>query len=207
MQTTAHNAFWNDIYSKGSRTSSGMPGLALAQFAGPLNPGTALELGCAKGDDAVWLARQGWQVTAVDISSVALEIAAKNAEAAGVSDRLRFEEHDLARSFPEGSFDLVTASFLHSPQDWPRAEVLARAAGAVTAGGHLLIVEHASRAPWSWSPENTRFPTADDTFASMRLASDAWKHCCLCSIARMATGPEGQSAIVTDNVIFLQRLT
>ncbi|WP_428929577.1 class I SAM-dependent methyltransferase [Marinibacterium sp. SX1] len=207
MQSSAPDAFWNDIYSNGSQTSSGNPGLALAQFAGTLTPGTALELGCAKGDDAVWLARQGWQVTAADISSVALGIAAKNAETAGMSERLRFEEHDLARSFPDGSFDLVTASFLHSPQDWPRADVLARAAAAVDPGGHLLIVEHASRAPWSWSPENTRFPTAEDTLASMRLTPSAWRHRCLCPIARTATGPDGQRAIVMDNIIFLQRLT
>lgn len=204
MQT---KTFWNDIYQKGTPTSSGKPGLALSQFAGPLKPGRALELGCAKGDDAVWLARHGWQVTAVDISSIALSLAARNAETSGVAGFIRFEEHDLAISFPEGSFDLVTASFLHSPQDWPRTEVLAQAAAAVAPGGHLLIVEHASRAPWSWSPENTRFPKADDTFAAMRLGTEAWQRRCLCSIARTATGPEGQSATVTDNIIFLQRLT
>ena len=177
MQT---ETIWNDIYAKGPQTSSGKPGLALSQFAGPLRPGTALELGCARGDDAVWLARQGWDVTAIDVSSVALDIAARNAEAAGVADRIRFEARDLALSFPEGRFDLVTASFLHSPQDWPRGEVLARAAAAVAPGGHLLIVEHASRAPWSWSPENTRFPTAEDTLASMQLDPDHWAHRCLC---------------------------
>ena len=51
MQT---ETIWNDIYAKGPQTSSGKPGLALSQFAGPLRPGTALELGCARGDDAVY---------------------------------------------------------------------------------------------------------------------------------------------------------
>lgn len=198
---------WNDIYAKGPKTSSGKPGLALSQFAGPLSPGMALELGCARGDDAVWLARQGWQVTAVDVSSVALDIAARNAEAAGVADRITFEALDLSLSFPEGSFDLVAASFLHSPQEWPRGAVLARGAAAVAPGGHLLIVEHASRAPWSWSPEDARFPTAEDTLASMQLDPEAWLHRCLCPISRMASGPEGQSATVMDNILFLQRLT
>ena len=204
MQT---ETIWNDIYSKGPQTSSGKPGLALSQFVGPLRAGTVLELGCARGDDAVWLARQGWHVTAVDVSYVALDIASRNALAAGVLDRTTFEAHDLALSFPEGQFDLVAASFLHSPQDWPRGEVLARAAMAVAPRGHLLIVEHASRAPWSWSPENTHFPTVEDTLASLQLASGAWAHRCLCPIARTASGPEGQSATVTDNVLFLQRLT
>lgn len=203
MQT---ETIWNDIYAKGPQTSSGKPGLALSQFAGPLSPGTALDLGCARGDDAVWLAKRGWQVTAVDVSSVALDIAARNAEAAGVADRIIFAAHDLARSFPEGHFDLVTASFLHSPQEWPRGEVLARGAAAVAPGGHLLIIEHASRAPWSWSPENTRFPTAEDTLASMELDPKAWVNRCLCPISRVASGPEGQEAVVKDNILFLQRL-
>lgn len=42
MQT---ETLWNDIYRRGSPTTSGKPGLALAQFAGPLAPGRALELG------------------------------------------------------------------------------------------------------------------------------------------------------------------
>ena len=204
MQT---ETLWNDIYRRGSPTTSGKPGLAMAEFAGPLAPGRALELGCGKGDDAVWLARQGWEVTAVDVSTVALSLAAQNAEAAGVAERVRFEAHDLALSFPAGAFNLVAASFLHSPQDWPRAEALAHASGAVAPGGHLLIVEHGSRAPWSWSPEDTRFPTADETFAAMRLAPDAWRIRCLCAIARVATHPDGPSATVMDNVIFLQRTT
>jgi hypothetical protein len=65
----------------------------------------------------------------------------------------------------------------------------------------------APRAPWSWSSEDTRFPTAEETLASMQLDPDAWLHRCLCPISRMASGPEGQEAVVMDNILFLQRLT
>lgn len=205
MDNRAPDQFWNDIYQSSSPTSSGRPGLLLTQFVAPLRPARALELGCAKGDDAVWLAREGWNVTAVDVSSVALDLAAENADRNGVAERITFAQHDLALSFPEGCFDLVTASFLHSPQDWPRSKALARAAAAVAPHGHLLIIEHGSWAPWSWPPENTRFPTADDTLAGMRLASQDWHRLCHCRIARDASGPEGQTARVEDNVIFLQR--
>ncbi|QQM30768.1 class I SAM-dependent methyltransferase [Martelella lutilitoris] len=206
MQAAAQGEFWNDLYSRASPMSSGRPGQALAQFAGPLAAGTALELGCARGDDAVWLARRGWAVTAVDISSVALEYAADNARRAGVADRMRFEAHDLAVSFPGGDYDLVTASFLHSPHDWPRTKVLARAASVVRPGGHLLIVEHGSYAPWSWSSNETPPPTAEETFRAMHLAPDDWQRNCVCRIERAAKGPEGQTAQVKDNIIFLLRL-
>src|SRR5690606_25807973 len=104
--------FWEARYRAASLQTSGRPGTALRRFAEPLTPGHALELGCGKGDDAVWLARQGWSVTAVEISRTALDYVAANAERAGVSDRITLEQHDLSRSFPEGQFDLVTASFL-----------------------------------------------------------------------------------------------
>ena len=206
MQVTAQDKFWNDLYSKAPPASSGKPGMALAQFASPLSPGEALELGCAKGDDAVWLAGRGFQVTAVDISSVVLEYAAENARRAGVTDRIRFEAHDLAMSFPEGAYDLVTASFLHSPHDWPRTRVLARAASVVRPGGHLLIVEHGSYAPWSWSSNEAPPPAAEETFRAMALAADDWQRNCVCQIERMATGPAGQTALVKDNIIFLRRI-
>ncbi|MCP1199044.1 bifunctional 2-polyprenyl-6-hydroxyphenol methylase/3-demethylubiquinol 3-O-methyltransferase UbiG [Notoacmeibacter sp. MSK16QG-6] len=207
MDTITPAQFWNERYEKSSPETSGRPGLALAQFASPLTPGHALELGCAKGDDAIWLARQGWHVTAVDISSVVLGYASTNAGRAGMSEQIRFEEHDLAISCPSGAFDLVTASFLHSPQNWPRSAVLSRAAEAVRPGGHILIVGHGSRAPWSSSPEDTRFPSAEDTLTEMGLDVAAWKRLCVCPITRTGHGPDGQTATVTDNIIFLQRLS
>lgn len=41
----------------------------------------------------------------------------------------------------------------------------------------------------------------------MQLDPEAWAHRCLCPIARTAAGPDGQSATVTDNILFLQRLS
>ena len=42
-------------------------------------PGRALDVGCGEGADAIWLAQHGWDVMATDISSVALERAARHA--------------------------------------------------------------------------------------------------------------------------------
>jgi len=50
---------------------------ALEEIDG-LAPGTALDLGCGEGADAIWLAERGWQVTAADISQAALDRAAGN---------------------------------------------------------------------------------------------------------------------------------
>ncbi len=111
--------FWDDIYKASSPLSSGRPGDLVTRFAGDLTPGKALELGCARGDDAVWLAHKGWSVVATDISATALDYARQNADRSGVADRISFERHNLSQSFPEGMFDLVYASFFQSPVAFP----------------------------------------------------------------------------------------
>ncbi|BBY30246.1 class I SAM-dependent methyltransferase [Mycolicibacterium sediminis] len=64
--------------------------------------GYALELACGSGSVAVWLARRGSHVTAVDVSPVAIAAAVRLAEAAGVADRCRFSVVDLDDGLPEG---------------------------------------------------------------------------------------------------------
>lgn len=198
--------FWEEHYRASTRTSSGRPSGALVRFAGPLPEGTALDLGCSQGDDAVWLARRGWRVTAVDVSSTVLARAAKNAQTAGVSNLIEFQRHDLAGTFPEGRFDLVCALFLHSPVEFPRTRVLRAAARAVAPGGLLLIVEHASVAPWSWADPDTVFPTPEEALAALGLDPSRWHNEFVGAPERRATGPNGQTATVIDNVIALRRL-
>ena len=64
-----HGSGWDQHYrSHSHQGSSGKPnGVMLAEVAG-LAPGRALDVGCGSGADAIWLASQGWQVMAVDIS-------------------------------------------------------------------------------------------------------------------------------------------
>lgn len=199
--------FWERHYLTHTQRPGGRPSGALVRFAGPLPAGTALDLGCAKGDDAVWLARCGWQVTAVDVSATALDRAAENAATAGVLDLVECQRHDLASTFPEGRFDLVSALFLHSPVEFPRTRVLQTAAQAVAPGGLLLIVEHAFVAPWSWAAPDTVFPTPEESLAALDLDRSRWRREFVDAPEREATGPNGQRATVTDNVIALRRLT
>ncbi len=127
-------------------------------------------------------------------------------EAAGVGDRVTGERHDLARTFPSGRFDLVGAYYLHTRFDFPRARVLQAAARAVAPGGLLLIVEHASVAPWSWD-QDQRFPSPEETLASLELDLAEWEIERLAAPSREATGPGGQVATVTDNIVAIRRLT
>lgn len=197
--------FWDQHYRRRDQPWSGNPNGFLVEAVAQRQPGTALEIGCGDGGDAIWLAGQGWRVTAADISDVALHRATERATVAGVGDRVAFEQHNLALSFPEGSFDLVGAYYLHTQFDFPRAQVLHHAARAVAPGGLLLIVEYASVAPWSWKQEQ-RFPSPEETLASLELDLADWEIERLAAPSREANGPNGEVATVKDNVIAIRRL-
>lgn len=112
----------------------------LAEVVADLRPGRALDLGCGQGGDTLGLAALGWQVTAVDVSQTALPRVRDRARAAGVLDRVTLEQHDLARTVPEGTHDLVSAAYLQSPVDLDRAAMLRRVARNVAPGGVLLLL-------------------------------------------------------------------
>lgn len=199
-------AFWEPHYAA-SQVGGGSPNAVLVDVAGELAPGSALDLGCGHGGDALWLARRGWDVTAVDVSATALSRVTSLAADQSLSERVRVEQHDLSATFPSGSYALVTASYFHSPVAMDRPAVLARAAAAVAPGGMLLVVDHASVAPWSWADPDSVFPTPQQTLDSFGLDPDQWDVVVAEDRDRLATGPGGQRATVTDTVIALSRRT
>ena len=132
---------WDEKYRSRARIWSGEPNPQLIAEAAPLPPGTALDLGCGEGADAIWLASRGWKVTAVDVSAVALERAEAHAQERGQGGNIKWVRQDLATWVPGELFDLVTAQFLHSTV-MPWQQALQLAAAAVRTGGTLLIVGH-----------------------------------------------------------------
>jgi 2-polyprenyl-3-methyl-5-hydroxy-6-metoxy-1,4-benzoquinol methylase len=75
---------WNAKYAAAGRPMQLVPDSWLVEQTGDLIPGRALELACGLGHNAIWLARQGWLVDAVDVSSVGLDRAKELASVAGV---------------------------------------------------------------------------------------------------------------------------
>ncbi|MFI6145614.1 class I SAM-dependent methyltransferase [Streptomyces sp. NPDC051109] len=199
--------FWDSRYRESGRIWSGEPNAVLVREASDLAPGRALDLGSGEGGDAVWLARRGWRVTGTDISGVALERAAGHAAGAGVADRIDWERHDLAESFPAGEFDLVSACFLHSFGDFPRARILRRAAAAVAPGGTLLIAGHAGWPAWQQEtrPE-VHFPTPDEVVAQLELPDGAWEVLLAEEHERVQNLPDGTPGTRTDNAVKVRRL-
>jgi ubiquinone/menaquinone biosynthesis C-methylase UbiE len=104
-----------------------------------------LEVGCGIGTDTINFARAGAQVTAVELSSKSLRIAAQRADVMGVAERIRFVQanaEELTAALARESYDLVYSFGVihHTPRpDRALAEMHALAAP----GGTLkLMVYH-----------------------------------------------------------------
>jgi SAM-dependent methyltransferase len=138
---------WNQRYSGDGDTSiwSGEPNGSLVAEVATMEPGRAIDLGCGEGGDAIWLAARGWDVTGIDISSVAIERAARAAEIAGVE--VTWVCGDFLEELPESeSFDLVTTHYPAILKVDEERAIAALTAG-VTPGGTLLMVWHANPDP------------------------------------------------------------
>lgn len=196
---------WEQRYAEKDKIWSGRVNAQLAKVATELAPGRALDLGCGEGGDAVWLAKNGWQVVAVDIANTALRRAQNAAQDAGVADRIDFQQHDLSDSFPAGSFDLVSAQFLHSTVRLDRPQILQRAKQAVNPGGTLLIVDHGEPPPWAKDHVHEHvFPSAAAVVDDLGLG-DEWQRQHVGPVDRDAVGPDGQQAMLIDNLMVLKR--
>ena len=138
--SAATPAFWDERYASMEQVWSGEPNGALVREAAGLPPGLALDVGCGEGADAVWLAGHGWDVTALDVSEVALERAARHAGQARVP--VRWVHAGLTEApLPPGTFGLVSAQYpalLRTVGHDAERALLA----AVAPGGTLLVVHH-----------------------------------------------------------------
>ncbi|BBX54381.1 class I SAM-dependent methyltransferase [Mycolicibacterium poriferae] len=196
---------WDERYSSLADQLPDMaPSAALIREVGDLAPGTALEIGCGLGADAVWLASRGWRVTALDVSQVALDRATQRSREAGVEITWhcgRLEDMPL----PPNGFDLVTAHYpalRHSPGHDAERALLA----AVAPGGTLLVVHHADvdvEKAKSYGFDPADYLGHDDVVESL---SDGWE----VSVDRrhprdVPAGLEGQHT--HDDIIRARRLT
>ncbi len=128
---------WDEKYSAQHYVYGKEPNAFLAAHAVELPPGEVLCLAEGEGRNAVYLAGQGFNVTALDLSPVGLDKAQRLAAEKGVEiDTICA---DLAE-FKLGSarWDAIVSIFGHLPPD-VRRQVYANIPGALKPGGVLLL--------------------------------------------------------------------
>jgi SAM-dependent methyltransferase len=198
--------FWDERYGQADAIWSGNPNPQLVDETADLPAGTALDVGCGEGADAIWLAGRGWHVTAVDISQVALDRAVKHAEAAGVADRISWLRADLTDgTSPGAGFDLVSAHFLHLPTD-QRVPLYRRLAATVAPGGTFLVVGHH---PSDMATAMGRPNLPDLYFTAAQVAEELdagdWTILVNEKRARTAADPDGHDLTIQDAILKARR--
>ena len=132
---------WNRVFSEPRENIRADANQFLVQVARELKPGTALDIGMGVGRNALYLARQGWTVTGVDVSDVAVAKAKAQAEA----EKLKFtaiREDMFKADFGRDRYDLVVFTYMGGERNGMTAKIT----DALKPGG-LLVIEHFLKLP------------------------------------------------------------
>lgn len=196
-------AFWDRMYRQRQAAWDGEPNPTLAQALVGLAPGTALDVGCGEGADAIWLANQGWRVTAVDLSNVALD----RGRAADTAHQVSWLQADmLAWQPPADAYDLISLHYVHlAPAE--RTALFGRLARAMRPGGMLLLVAHHpsdQETTIGRPPIPDLFFTADEVAAL--LAPGRWEVLFGGTRPHSVTDREGRAITIHDTVLKARRI-
>lgn len=156
---------WDERFTADGLVMGRAPKPLVLEFEASLpRRGRALEIACGEGQLAAWLARRGLEVTAVDISPVALAKLRVQAAEEGFAQRIRAVEADLDHGLPRlvPGLDLVTCIDFYSPA------VIAQARELLAPGG-MLLVQVLLQSPGGASPHRAAPGEALAFAAGLRL--------------------------------------
>ncbi|MDP3155858.1 MAG: class I SAM-dependent methyltransferase [Archangium sp.] len=193
-------AFWDQMYR--SRPRKTEPNGVLAETVAGLSPGTALDVCCGMGADAIWLATQGWKVTAIDMSNVALD----RAREVDVAHEVNWIHGDaLVWQPPSETYDLVSSQFLHvAPSE--RSALFERLGSSVRRGGTMLVVAHHAsdlQTTVGRAPNAELYFTAEEIEASLVPAQ--WEITFAGTRPRSGTDHQGRALTIQDMVFKARR--
>lgn len=213
MTHSFDKTYWDEIWTgeRAASMSAGEPNPHLITEVSGLTPGAALDAGCGAGAEAIWLATQGWIVTAADVAEAALAFAEERAGAAGVGGQVQWVQADLSTWEPDAPYDLVTTHYAHP--EMAQLDFYDRIASWVTPGGTLLIVGHLHHGPTDGEPHghghgdghgHAQPPVEASATAvaiTERLDQAVWEIVTAEESQRTVVGPGGNSTTIHDVVV------
>jgi SAM-dependent methyltransferase len=139
METANARDAWNRRYETSEYIWTSGANQFVEEHLADRTPGRAIDLGAGEGRNAVWLAGKGWQVTAVDFSSVGLDKAARLAADHGV--QIELVEADATTYESPMPVDLVLLVYLQLGAEGRQA-ALRHAATWLEPGGTVFVIAH-----------------------------------------------------------------
>jgi SAM-dependent methyltransferase len=183
---------WDARYREGAYATRKHPSALLAEWLPKLafrhaHP-RAIDVGCGTGRNAIYLARQGWQVDAVDISEVALDLLTETAAAENLP--ITCIQMDLERAVGRPT-ELFTANWydLVLMVRYTNLPLIDTLKGALKAGGYLIVEEHLLTEADVIGPRDPKFCVAPDVLREAAAGLDI-----IAYREGIVTGPDGRSA-------------
>ena len=192
---------WNQRYRESELVWSATPNQFVEAELTDLSPGRAVDLAAGEGRNAIWLARHGWQVTAVDFAQAGLD------KGRALSGDLPVEWvcADATTWTDEPAYDLCLIAYLQLPADERRAAVR-NGYASLRVGGTFLLVAHDStnltegtggpQYPWVLlTAEDVLTDLGGETFEVQRAER----------VGREVSQPEGGTKTAYDALVRLVR--
>ncbi len=141
---------WDGRYASGVYQPKTEPSEFLVDAIRLMPPGPALVLACGAGRNAIRLAEAGFDVKAVDISSIAIDVARAEADRRGVSVDFTVADLDATELEP-GIYRLVTMIRYVNRDLWPRA------VKALAPHGWMVMEQHLRTHQQANGPQDDAF--------------------------------------------------
>jgi SAM-dependent methyltransferase len=147
--TTSRIEQWNERYRAGEQVFR-EPVPLVVEFTRDLGPGDALDLAAGPGRNAVYLAGRGWRVTAIDGSSVAIDLLVSR----GFNIDARVSDLEAGQfTIPSKAFDLVLCCY------YLQRDLIPAMKEAVRPGGVLILITHLADADQPQGTATRAFPS------------------------------------------------
>jgi SAM-dependent methyltransferase len=147
---------WNERYRAGEQLFD-TPSPLVQRFVRSLTPGKALDLASGPGRNALYLAEQGWRVTAVDGSPVAIDALLARARSRNLSIDARVADLDRGEfSIEPAAFDLICDCYYLQRSLFPQMKVGVRPGGILIAIVHLAEADQPQGTPTRAIPGELR---------------------------------------------------
>jgi SAM-dependent methyltransferase len=130
--------FWNKTFENENTRFNRQPSRLVVDAVQGRTPGAAIDLGMGEGRNAIFLAQQGWRVTGVDLSDVAVDQAKKRAAELGLSLATHIEDLDKF-DFGREEWDLIALCYMHGWYHLSKLDSPKRLREALRPGGMIVI--------------------------------------------------------------------
>jgi SAM-dependent methyltransferase len=192
---------WNERYRATELVWSSTPNQFVEAELADLPPGRAVDLAAGEGRNAIWLARRGWQVTAVDFAGAALD----KGRLLAADLPVEWVCADATTWSDDAPYDLCVVAYLQLPAAERRA-ALRHGFASLRAGGTFLLVAHdtSNLSEGVGGPQDASvLMTADDVLAD--LAGESFEVVRAERVRREVEQPDGSTRTAYDVLVRLVR--